>query len=201
MLILAACCGLLSVALGVWYAGESIAGAVDATIRTVVTRTLAGEERLLELLVLPSHAIVLVAITLVAGVVCVAQRRRRELPLLFVPWLAVAFSTWLLKPAFGRTHDGGLAYPSGHTVSLVAVLAVLAVLARPGVATQLVVAVGVVLTSAAGIGMVAYGYHYATDVLGGALFAVAAVLASAEALGVFSAARRRRRREPARSSG
>jgi membrane-associated phospholipid phosphatase len=91
------------------------------------------------------------------------------------PAIAVAANTWLLKPLFDRWKGDTLVYPSGHTVSLVATLVVIFVLAR---ARTVVAAVGAVLLIGATIGMIGLGYHYLTDIIGGTLFAVAAVLAA-----------------------
>jgi membrane-associated phospholipid phosphatase len=108
----------------------------------------------------------------------------------------LAANTWVLKPLFDRQNDGYLVYPSGHTVSLVSTLAVLVLLARPGVARWIVVAVGAVLLIAAGTGMIGLGYHYFTDVVGGTFFAVAVVCAMR-----FATSRLSPRPSPAPSSG
>jgi membrane-associated phospholipid phosphatase len=90
------------------------------------------------------------------------------------PALAVAANTWVLKPVFDRWKGDTLVYPSGHTVSLAATLVVAYVLIERS--RTLVVVLGVVLLTGATLGMVGLEYHYATDVPGGVLFAIFAVL-------------------------
>lgn len=199
MLVVAVCCAALALALGLAVAGGTGPTGPDSAVASALSDALAGQDALLGLLVLPSEAVVLVPVTVLTAALCLATRRGRVLPLVAVPWLVVAVNGAALKPAFGRMYEAHLAYPSGHTVSLVGVLTVLAVLARPGVARAVVVVAAVLLTASAGAGMVVLGYHYATDVAGGALVAVAAVLAAEGLLGV-SGEPRRRRRAPARSA-
>ena len=65
--------------------------------------------------------------TLVAATVLTALYRRLWLlvPLaVVVPYLAV-HATEMLKPWFGRMKEEGLAYPSGHTTAIIAVLGML----------------------------------------------------------------------------
>jgi membrane-associated phospholipid phosphatase len=92
------------------------------------------------------------------------------------PSVAVSANTWLLKPLFDRWKGDTLVYPSGHTVSMVATLAVVFVLTR-GLARTITGVVGAVLLGCVTTGMIGLGYHYLTDVVGGTFFAVFAVLA------------------------
>lgn len=178
-----------TLALGVVFAGQRTASGFDAAAAGVVENWPA---LLLRVLVLPTEPpVVLAAMTLTALVCALRRRWAAAAFVLAAPALAVAVNTWLLKPAFGRVYDDHLAYPSGHTVSLVSVLTVLAVLAR-GATRAAVAAAGAALTVLAGAGMVGLGYHYLTDVAGGAAFATATALALSAAPTV-----RRRRRGPA----
>ncbi|WP_233573914.1 phosphatase PAP2 family protein [Amycolatopsis panacis] len=130
-------------------------------------------ERLLDVLVLPTEPyLVIPAIALIAGAAWYLRRREDVILAVAAPVLAVALNTWVLKPIFGRWKDGGLAYPSGHTVSLAAVLVVLMLLARPKVLTAIA---AILLLGCATIGLVGLGYHYLTDVAGGVCFATAVV--------------------------
>lgn len=171
------------------YAGED---AVTNALADVVGR----DPEVLRLMVLPSEPVVVVPVIAAMVVVLGAQRRWSAAGLcVLAPAVAVAVNTWLLKPLFGVISDGGLAYPSGHTVSLVAVCTLLALLARPGVARAVSAAVGVVLTAGAGVGMVVIGFHQPLDVVGGVLFGIAAVLLLRE---VTTRTLARPRPEPAR---
>ncbi|MFJ2668805.1 phosphatase PAP2 family protein [Nocardia fluminea] len=124
---------------------------------------------LAQVLVAPSNAPVVVAL-LVAACAFFALRRQwwQAVTMLVVPEMALAVNTWLLKPLWDRQLDDHLAYPSGHTVHLVAVATTFACLltdlrARIAVATLTVLAL-IAITPA----MAELGYHHPTDVLGGA---------------------------------
>ncbi|WP_158894362.1 phosphatase PAP2 family protein [Amycolatopsis anabasis] len=166
--------------LGAYHAGDRGPGAFDASVARGVHEVLGGQPDLLQFLVLPTQPYVLLPVIALIALVSALHRDWTAAALAVGgPALAVAANTWLLKPLFERYNDGHLAYPSGHTVSLVSVLTVLTLLARPGLAKAVVPAFGTLLVLAAGTGMIGLGYHYATDVIGGVLFAVAAVLALA----------------------
>ncbi|MBK1788785.1 phosphatase PAP2 family protein [Prauserella sp. ASG 168] len=184
----AAACAVVFAVLGVVFAGERTPGAVDGAVANTIEGLADG---LLRVFVLPTEPPVLLAVLGVLVAVTVWRRDRAALALVVAaPAVAVSVNTWVLKPAFGRVYDDHLAYPSGHTVSLVAVLTVLAVLARPGPPRAATVVTGVVLTALAGIGMVGLEYHYLSDVLGGAAFAVAATLGLAALVGASARHRR-----------
>ncbi|MEU4317979.1 phosphatase PAP2 family protein [Nocardia fluminea] len=124
---------------------------------------------LAQVLVAPSNAPVVVAL-LLAACAFFALRRQwwQAVTMLVVPEIALAVNTWLLKPLWDRQLDDHLAYPSGHTVHLVAVATTFACLltdlrARIAVATLTVLAL-IAITPA----MAELGYHHPTDVLGGA---------------------------------
>ncbi|MFE3258697.1 phosphatase PAP2 family protein [Nocardia sp. NPDC059091] len=96
---------------------------------------------------------------------------------LVAPELVVAVNTFALKPFWDRRLDHYLAYPSGHTVQLVAVVTAFALVAESArVRTGTVIVMAVVLPAVM-IGMVGFGYHHPTDVLGGTAAAVALVTA------------------------
>lgn len=107
-------------------------------------------------------------------------RRRWDVAAIAVgaPTTAIALTTWVWKPLFDRWYDDHLAYPSGHTTALVSTLAVL-VLASPPVWRRGCACAAVAITALAGVGMVGLGFHYATDVVGGAALAVAVTIAVA----------------------
>ncbi|WP_326833854.1 phosphatase PAP2 family protein [Amycolatopsis rhabdoformis] len=168
--LVAVLCVVATVALGLVYAGGHSPGALDSWAEHAIS----GLGRTtLDVLVLPTEPFVLIpAIAIIAGV-CAYRRRWPDAALAVAgPALALGLNTWVLKPLFDRWKEGILVYPSGHTVSLVTVLVVLVLLARPKVLT---VVVGVVLLCCAAIGMIGLGYHYLTDIVGGAFFATAVV--------------------------
>ncbi|MFI5608187.1 phosphatase PAP2 family protein [Amycolatopsis sp. NPDC051903] len=163
-------CLLATVALGLVYAGGHSPGSLDSAVAGGV----AGLGRTtFDVLVLPTEPYVLLpAIAVVTGS-CAYLRRWPDAALAVAgPAVAVGLNTWVLKPLFDRWKDGILVYPSGHTVSLVTVLAVLVLLARPKVLTAVL---GVLLLCCAAIGMIGLGYHYLTDIVGGTFFGTAVV--------------------------
>ncbi|WIX78187.1 phosphatase PAP2 family protein [Amycolatopsis carbonis] len=168
--LVAVLCALATVALGLAYAGGHSPGALDAW----AAQAIAGlGHTTLNVLVLPTEPYVLIpAIVVIAGTCLYLRRRTDALLAAAGPALAVALNTWVLKPLFDRWKNDILVYPSGHTVSLVTVLVVLVLLARPKVVT---VVLGVVLLCCAAIGMIGLGYHYLTDIVGGTFFATAVV--------------------------
>ncbi|NIH79643.1 phosphatase PAP2 family protein [Amycolatopsis viridis] len=174
----AAACAVVTVAVGIPFAGDTTAGGIDTRITAWIYGAAAGQPALLHLFVLPTEPVVLLPLLGIVVLAC-ALGRRWDGVALAVTGVAVpiALNTWVLKPLFDRTKESDLAYPSGHTVSLAATLTVLVLLARPGAATAITASIGGFVLVVAGVGLVGLGYHYPTDVLGGACFAVAAVLA------------------------
>ncbi|TVT32470.1 phosphatase PAP2 family protein, partial [Amycolatopsis rhizosphaerae] len=153
---------------------------------------------LLDLFVQPTEPYVLLPLIALITLLCALGRHWRG-ALLCVAGTAipVALNSWVLKPLFDRHLKDYLAYPSGHTVSLVAVLTVLVLLARPGTGRLVSGALAVLVTAVAGVGLVGLGYHYPIDVAGGALFAVAAVLGVSLSVSFLPVPRR----APERSDG
>ncbi|MEU3622682.1 hypothetical protein BS329_24690 [Amycolatopsis coloradensis] len=174
--LVAVTCAVLMVVLGLLVSGKGLSGP-DALADEWVRSTF-GED-LLRLLVLPTEAYVLIPVAVLTATLCLLGRRKPEVALTIAgPLVAILANTWVLKPLFGRWKNTWLAYPSGHTVALVAVLTVLVLLARPGVAKAVIAVVGAVALGGVTIGMIGLGYHYLTDVVGGTLFAIAVVCAT-----------------------
>jgi membrane-associated phospholipid phosphatase len=169
--------GLLTLLLGLPQAGAHTATGVDAALGDAVADALSGHPALFRVLVLPTEPAVLVAaIVLLVLVRLRALDLRAAVVAALAPPVAVAVNTWLLKPAFGRYFDDHLAYPSGHTVSLVAVLTAAVLLLRRARLVLAVVAGCTLLLCLVAIGMIGLRYHYLTDVLGGAAVAVCATV-------------------------
>lgn len=172
--VLAVVCALLAFALGLVFAGDHAPSDVDDLAQSAVTGWPHGVFRAL---VLPTEPFVLLPV--LALVVAWRLYVSRPWDVLFVvlaPSIALAANTWLLKPLVDRWKGDTLVYPSGHTVAMVATLTVVFVLTR-GHARTIIAAVGAVLLVGVTVGMVGLGYHYLTDVIGGTLFALSAVLA------------------------
>ncbi|MFD4440380.1 phosphatase PAP2 family protein [Nocardia sp. NPDC058519] len=129
---------------------------------------------LAQVLVAPSNAPVVVAL-LLAACAWFALRRQwwQAVTMLVVPEIALAVNTWLLKPLWDRRLDDHLAYPSGHTVHMVAVATTFACLVTDRRARIVVAALTVLALVAITPGMAELGYHHPTDILGGAAAAAA----------------------------
>jgi membrane-associated phospholipid phosphatase len=168
---------LVALGLGLWVAGDQLPNAVDRGIRDGIDGAFTHQESVLRLFVVSTEPYVLIPLIAVMAVLCALQHRWHDTVFCVAGTaLPVALNTWVLKPLFDRPLKDYLAYPSGHAVSLVSALTVLVLLARPGIARSVTSAIAAVITVAAGIGLVGLGYHYPLDVVGGACFAVAAVL-------------------------
>jgi membrane-associated phospholipid phosphatase len=112
-------------------------------------------------------------------------RRRLGLVMAVSPLVGIAIVE-LVKPVIGRHSGSSLAYPSGHTTTLVIVVGMLVLLADAAWWAVLAAAI-VSLLGALGQGVT---YHYFTDTVGGLLLGSAVV-------GVAAAAAKLDRRQPA----
>ena len=118
---------------------------------------------------------------LVAGtlVVALCQRRWRLAVVAVMSPLAAMALPQLLKRLFGRESGGALAYPSGHTTTMVVVLGMV-VLAAGAALWAVLVAIAFGLLGMLGQGIT---FHYFTDTVGGVLLGTAIVCVAALTLG------------------
>jgi undecaprenyl-diphosphatase len=191
---------LAMVALGLRFAGEEQAGSVDRTLIDAVHGFVGDQGPLASFLVSPTDGIVIYGVIATLIVVAIVTRRW-EFAVLAVssPLLCVLLTEVVFKPLFDRRFQGGLSYPSGHTVSFVsalsaALLIVLALMAgRPWLLRALFMVAWFVLSVAAMVGLVAMNYHYPTDAVGGFCIAIGVVLPCALMSDALAAVTRRRR--------
>jgi len=191
--VVLAVCVVVAAVLGAMYAHQSQAGWLDAKADAWVQSLLAGHPALLNRVALLGSPVPMIAMTAAMALACLVTRRRRGalFVVIAVP-LAAVLTGWVLKPLIGRTLHGYLSFPSGHTTSVFAVAAVLAVLLtgplRPRLAAPvrlLCVLAAFAAASATAAAMVGMGAHYFTDAVGGVAVAVGAVLATALAIDRF----------------
>lgn len=188
--------------LAVRYAGTSSAGRVDTGVDAAVDPVADDHRLLIERVVALGSPSWVVASAVVLAAVCLLLGRRRLAVLALVGPGVTGACTSLLKPLLGRTIDGSLAFPSGHTAGATAfglVVGLLAIsLVRPGRigALAILIAGGVVAGGGVGLAMIAANAHYPTDTIGG--FCMAVVLVCGTALVVDRVAVRR---SPSRDSG
>ncbi|MEU0501130.1 phosphatase PAP2 family protein [Nocardia sp. NPDC005998] len=83
----------------------------------------------------------------------------------------------MLKPLWDRPLHDYLAYPSGHTVHLVAIATTFVLLTDSMRARVRTVVIATVALLCAAVGMIGLGYHLPTDILGGTAAAIALVTA------------------------
>lgn len=120
---------------------------------------------------------------LVGGVVlgaaaCLRRDRLRALACLVGPAIAMVVTERVAKPLVGRhlTVLGGNSYPSG-TVTAVAALGAVVVLAAPRLLRVPAAVVALVAVAAVSAAVVALRWHFPTDTVGGACVGVGTVLA------------------------
>jgi len=119
-----------------------------------------------------------VVVAAVAGFLATWRRNRpRALALLVGPVLAVAVCDWVLKPAVGRTFEDVVSFPSG-TVTAVAAVATVGLLATPDRWRSLVAALGGTVTVLACVSVVALRWHFPTDAVAGLAAGAGVVLLS-----------------------
>jgi membrane-associated phospholipid phosphatase len=117
------------------------------------------------------------------------------------PLVAVVLTEFVLKPLVGRTYNGGLALPSGHTTSIaslawVFVLVFVASSTRPWWWRAGLALLAAAVVSAVAGAMVATDRHYFTDTVAGAMVATAVVGTLALVLDGWLRRARRSRRHP-----
>jgi len=170
-------------ALGWWFAGADSAGRLDLLLDGTVVEHSGQHHGLLwhisDLGSPPALPLGLLVLVLLA----VLTRQRWPAVLLVVagPVAAVLLTEFVLKPLVGRTHEGGLALPSGHTTSVTSMAWVFVLVFVAGArqrpwwlrAGLTCLAVAAVLGVAGS--MIALDQHYATDTMAGALVATAVV--------------------------
>ena len=173
--------------LAVRYAGDHTAGRVDGHLDRAVDALPAAWDGVVQAVtVLGSPPVVTVAAGLLAVVCLVTGAPRAAVLAVGGPGLTGLITTFG-KPVVDRTigHNDAFAFPSGHTggaTSLILVCALLLAAAfglRARGTAVFAAASAVVVGGAVGMGMVAGGSHYPTDVVGGFCTAVASVLAVA----------------------
>jgi membrane-associated phospholipid phosphatase len=191
--IIALCCLLLVVALGLLFAHQSHGRAIDHAVDSWVMG-LHIRSGALELI---SRLGDLPAMTVMTGALalsCLLARRVTGALLAVIGVLIALFLTEdVLKPLVHRTITVNhyLTYPSGHTTALFALSTALAVVllsprsGRPHPAVRIaVVAVAVVVSGLVGMAMIGLDFHYFTDAIGGAAVGIGVVLGTAFLLDV-----------------
>jgi membrane-associated phospholipid phosphatase len=182
--VLAAACAGTTALLGVWLGHGAHTDPVDTAVDSRVQASLAGHEKLLEVLARLGDLPAITGITVILVLACLLRRRYRGAALFALSVPAAAIITErLLKPLVGRTLHGFLSFPSGHatgTFALATAITVLLAGGRAPRALRLSLASTVFLLAAAvAIAMIALGFHYFTDAVAGAAVGAGTVLTAA----------------------
>jgi membrane-associated phospholipid phosphatase len=191
--IVAVCCAALSIIIAILVAHTSRPTSLDRPVDSWLRghfglHTLWLSTHVANLGGLRESTIVVALIALA----CLAVRRVNGAVLAVVSGILVAVLTeYVVKPLVHRTLTGFLVYPSGHTASAFTEVTVITVLllnpprakARSWLTIAVAVATGLVgcLVAAA---MISLQFHYFTDAIGGAAFAIAIVLGIAFGLDI-----------------
>jgi membrane-associated phospholipid phosphatase len=194
------CAGAILVVLSIAFWHTSTAPGIDRALdRPLVTRNRGHEVTVLRLADLGSPGPMFVLTFFVLVLALPMRRWRGALLLLLALPLASGVTEWVLKPLVHRTKGGVLAFPSGHSTGVFTLAFVVAMLMLDVHRTALATVARVVVAWAAILGavvvavaLVASGFHYATDTLGGACVALIAVLAVSLGLDALSDRVRRR---------
>jgi undecaprenyl-diphosphatase len=180
------------------FAHSGASDAADLLVGAHVKSRLATHPHLLSLAAqLGSPAVVVGASLALAVLWFLGGRRRAALFALLAAPAAGAVTELVLKPAVHRqVHPEALMFPSGHTTGAFALALTVVVLLLPREQTRLLPALaGLVIGIAAlalaavvAVAVVALGWHFVTDAIGGVVTAVVVVLGMAALLDATASA-------------
>jgi membrane-associated phospholipid phosphatase len=186
--VVAACCAAITLTLAILVARTTGPGPLDRSADSVLVTRLGPHVRAVTWFMDLGEPVQVTLATVVLAVAFVAWRRvsLAVLAAISVPAAAILTEA-VLKPVVGRTLGTSLSYPSGHTCSAFALATVIIVaLVGAGRTTtwpprvlRLAVMTGCLgLAAAVGVAMVSLGYHYLTDVVGGAALGITVTLSA-----------------------
>jgi undecaprenyl-diphosphatase len=179
---IAAAGSLVVVALAVAVHGARTGTAFDDRLYAGIVGHLSART-LDDLLHLSDPVPMLLALGALAGAAAVRRHWRLSAVTVIAPLLALLLAEVVLKPLVDRTHEGQLAFPSGHETAPACLATILAVLVLrtgwrvPAKAAALTALVGYLTLCA--IALVGAFLHYVTDTIGSVCLSVACVLATA----------------------
>jgi membrane-associated phospholipid phosphatase len=180
--MLLALCAVLVVVLGVLFAHQATSDRLDRAIDSPVITWFGSHPGLAGWLAAPGSQVpaVVLSATIVIGCLLAGRLNGAILAATAVP-AAVGLNDGLFKPLVHRTYLGILTYPSGHTATMFALAATVAVLLvppRPAKAMALRVLIptaACVLGGVVAIGVIGLRWHYFTDTVAGAAVGIGTV--------------------------
>jgi len=191
-----------------WLAAAAVLGALswhfahgaavngpDTIVASQLKSRLAAHPHLLSLAARLGSPAVVVGVSVVLGLLClVARRPKAALFALLAAPAAGAVTEFVLKPAVHREqHVNALLFPSGHTTGAFALAMTVVVLLLPHESTRLLPAIArlvvavaaLAVASVVAIAVVALGWHYVTDAIGGVVTAIVVVVGLAAFFDLF----------------
>jgi membrane-associated phospholipid phosphatase len=183
MAVLAPLSAVGALALGWRYSGTEAAGALDHQLDGQLVAHRGSHLGLLwHISDLGSPPALPLGVLVLAAVAALTGRRWPALLLTVAgPLAAVVLTEFVLKPLVGRTYEGGLSLPSGHTTSITSMAWVFVLVfvaggrQRPWWLRAGLVGLAVLAVLGVAGSMVALNQHYTTDTVAGALVATAVV--------------------------
>jgi membrane-associated phospholipid phosphatase len=184
---LLACCAALVVVLGVLFARQTEPGWLDHAVDAPVIAWFHGHPGLAQRLASPGSFLpeAILSAAIVAACLIAGRLNGALLAAAAVP-AAAGLNDGLLKPLVHRTYLGVLTYPSGHTATISALAATVAVLLavpprrpRARALRLLIVGAACVLGVVVATGVIGLQWHYFTDTVAGAAVGIGTVCALA----------------------
>ncbi|WP_433715485.1 phosphatase PAP2 family protein [Nocardia sp. CA-084685] len=159
------------------FPADGAATDLDRALAQPIHSTLDAHPSGYQALVIPSNGYILIPLLLAAAAWfgCRGQWRQ-AVAMVVIPELVVGLNSWVLKSLWDRPLHDYLAYPSGHTVHLVAIATAFVVLTDSMRARVVTIVIATVALVCAAVGMIGLGYHLPTDILGGAAVGIALVV-------------------------
>ena len=183
--VLLGVCVVVVLAIGAAFAHQTTADGFDRVVDDPFINGLGRDQALLDWMEYPGTQVPAVVLSLAMAIAALARRRLDGVVLaLLADLIATRIDEIALKPLFDRTYLGAVSYPSGHTTSIVSIVAVYVVLfvIPPGNSRGRAwrlggLAVLLALTLITVIGVIGLRWHYFTDTVGGAAVGVGTVCA------------------------
>ncbi len=170
------CIGI-AVTLPLTFPGDGAATDLDRALAQPVHSALDDHPVGYEALVIPSNGYILIPLLLAAAAWFGYRRQwRRAVAMVAIPEIVVGINSWVLKALWDRPLHDYLAYPSGHSVHLVAIATAFVVLTDSMRARVGTIVIATAALVCAAVGMIGLGYHLPTDILGGTAVAIALVV-------------------------
>ena len=176
-------CAILVAVLGLLFAHQATADQFDHAIDSPLITWLGDHPGLAVRLAYPGSRVpaIVLSAAFVVGCLLVGRLNGAVLAAVAVP-ATVGLNDGLLKHLVHRTYLGVLAYPSGHTATMFAIAATVAVLlltpsrqAKLGALRMVIAVATCVVGGVVAVGVIGLRFHYFTDTVAGAAVGIGTV--------------------------